>query len=101
MRFVLLTALRETRSAWKRLVFFFICIAIGVGAIVSLRSIIQSVRGVLSSEAQTLIAADLLITTDRAWPAGVEDRIAAEVQRVHGTRIDAVEMATMARPADE
>ena len=34
MRFVLLTALRETRSAWKRLVFFFFCIAVGVGAIV-------------------------------------------------------------------
>ena len=34
MRFVLLTAWRETRSAWQRLVFFFICLAIGVGAIV-------------------------------------------------------------------
>ena len=48
MRFVLMTALRETRSAWKRLIFFFICIAIGVGAIVALRSVIQSVRHVLA-----------------------------------------------------
>ena len=60
MRFVLLTALRETRSAWKRLVFFFVCIAIGVGAIVALRSVIQSVRQVLTTEARTLIAADIL-----------------------------------------
>ena len=67
MRFVLLTALRETRSAWKRLAFFFICIAIGVGAIVALRSVIQSVRQVLSAEARTLIAADVLVSTDRAW----------------------------------
>ncbi len=37
MRFVILTAIRETRSAWKRLIFFFICIAVGVGAIVALR----------------------------------------------------------------
>ena len=50
MRFVFLTAFRETRAAWKRLVFFFICIAIGVGAIVALRSVIQSVRQVLSGE---------------------------------------------------
>ena len=70
MRFVLLTALRETRSAWKRLVFFFVCIAIGVGAIVALRSVIQSVRGVLSTEARTLIAADILLWTDRPWQTG-------------------------------
>ena len=39
MRFVLRHGVRETRSAWKRLVFFFVCIAIGVGAIVALRSV--------------------------------------------------------------
>ena len=67
MRFVLLTALRETRSAWKRLVFFFVCIAIGVGAIVALRSVIQSVRDVLSTEARSLMAADIFLSTDRPW----------------------------------
>ena len=35
---------RELRASWRRLLFFFICVAIGVGAIVALRSIIQSVR---------------------------------------------------------
>ena len=102
MRFVLLTALRETRSAWKRLVFFFVCIAIGVGAIVALRSVIQSVRRVLSSEARTLIAADILLTSDRPWQSGTTDMIASRVAAVPGAvRIDAIEMATMARPADE
>ena len=70
MRFVLMTALRETRSAWKRLVFFFVCIAIGVGAIVALRSVIQSVRQVLSTEARSLMAADIFISTDRPWQSG-------------------------------
>src|SRR5262245_62909756 len=102
MRFVLLTALRETRAAWKRLVFFFVCIAIGVGAIVSLRSIIQSVRGVLSTEARTLIASDILLSTDRPWQAGTQERIAARVAKVPGAqRISSTEMATMARPAEE
>ncbi len=102
MKFILLMAVRETRSAWKRLVFFFVCIAIGVGAIVSLRSVIQSVRQVLSSESRTLIAADIQLSTDRPWGTGVEDLIARRVQAVPGaTRIDSLEMATMARPADE
>ncbi len=102
MRFVFLTALRETRSAWKRLVFFFVCIAIGVGAIVALRSIIQSVRQVLSTEARTLIAADILLSTDRPWQPGTPEKIAERVSAVPGaSHISSVEMATMARPAAE
>jgi putative ABC transport system permease protein len=102
MRFILLMAARETRSAWKRLVFFFVCIAIGVGAIIALRSVIQSVRQVLSSEARTLIAADILVSSDRPWGPGVEDRIARQADDVRGvSRVDAIEMATMARPVDE
>ena len=102
MKFVLLTALRETRSGWKRLVFFFVCIAIGVGAIVSLRSVIQSVRQVLSSEARTLIAADILLSSDRPWQSGTPELVTGRLSGVPGAaRIDAVEMATMARPADE
>ncbi len=102
MRFVFLTALRETRSAWKRLIFFFVCIAIGVGAIVALRSVIQSVRHVLTTEARTLIAADILLSTDRPWQSGTPERIAARVDAIPGAaRIDSVEMATMARTIDE
>jgi putative ABC transport system permease protein len=102
MRFVVLMALRETRSAWKRLVFFFVCIAVGVGAIVALRSVIQSVRGVLSTEARTLIAADILLSTDRPWQKGTPERIASRMAAISGaTRIDSIEMATMARPIDE
>lgn len=102
MRFVLMTALRETRAAWKRLVFFFVCIAIGVGAIVALRSVIQSVRLVLSTEARSLMAADIFISTDRPWQQGTQDRIGARIARMPAaSRTDSIEMATMARPLDE
>ena len=102
MRFVLLTALRETRSAWKRLVFFFVCIAIGVGAIVALRSVIQSVRGLLTTEARTLIAADILVWTDRPWQKGTTERIASLVARSPSSaRLESIEMPTMARSVDE
>jgi predicted lysophospholipase L1 biosynthesis ABC-type transport system permease subunit len=60
-------AFRELRASWARLLFFFICVAIGVGAIVTLRSIIQNVRGALAGEARAMIAADVLVQTNRPW----------------------------------
>ena len=101
MRFVLLTAFRETRSAWKRLVFFFVCIAIGVGAIVALRSVIQSVRSVLTTEARTLIASDILVSSDRPWQQGTQEAIRTQTTRLSGGQVsESIEMPTMARPAD-
>ena len=44
MIFIVRMSLREFRASWRRLLFFFLCVAIGVGAIVALRSIIQSLR---------------------------------------------------------
>ena len=54
MTFVVRMALREIRASWQRLLFFFICIAVGVAAIVTIRSVIQSVRTGLAREARTL-----------------------------------------------
>ena len=102
MTFVLRMALREIRASWRRLLFFFICIAIGVGTIVALRSVIQSVRGGLAVEARSLIAADMLIRSDRPWSDPVE--AAVERERVAGrvtARSETVEVATMVRPARE
>ncbi len=95
-------AIRETRSSWRRLLFFFVCIAIGVAAIVALRSVIQSVRAVFGSEAKSLIAADVLISTNRDWTAEARaqiDRRLAEFGAIE--RTDTIETPTMVRPADE
>jgi putative ABC transport system permease protein len=101
MRFVLNMGLREARAAWKRLLFFFICIAIGVGAIVALRSVIQSVRLIIGGEARTLLGADVMISTDRPWSEGIEANIAGHLARAGvAARADAIEMATMVRPAE-
>ena len=101
MKFVLRMAVRETRSSWRRLLFFFICIAVGVAAIVALRSVIQSVRDVIGVEAKSLIAADVLISSNRDWsPAARQtiDRHLAEAGVV--TRTETIETPTMVRPAD-
>jgi putative ABC transport system permease protein len=101
MMFVLRMAVRETRSSWRRLLFFFICIAIGVAAIVALRSVIQSVRGVFGAEAKSLIAADVLIGTSRDWTAAARQTIDRRLSDAGGAeRTETIETPTMVRPAD-
>ena len=85
MRFVLRMAARETRSSWRRLLFFFVCIAVGVAAIVALRSVIQSVRGVFGKEAKSLIAADVLISTNRDWTPEARRTIERRLQEAGAT----------------
>ena len=98
MTFVMRMLARELRSSWQRLLFFFVCVAIGVGAIVALRSVIQSVRTGLMSEARSIIASDVLISTNRPWTKEVLQSL-EERLREDGVleRIDAIETATMVR----
>src|ERR1700704_3221415 len=101
MVFVLRMAVRETRASLRRLFFFFICIAVGVAAIVALRSVIQSVRNVFGQEAKSLIAADVLITTNRDWTDEVRQTIARRLAGAGSTeRTETIETPTMVRPAD-
>jgi putative ABC transport system permease protein len=102
MVFVLRMAGREMRAAWRRLLFFFLCVAVGVGAIVALRSIIQSVRSAFNAEARTLTAADIAIQTNRPWEPSatriLDRRLAAA--GIEG-RTESIETTTMVRPADD
>ena len=100
MNFVLGMAWRETRASWTRLLFFFVCIAVGVGAIVALRSVIQSVRGALMREARGLIAADVLLSSNRPWPPAVVAALArARAAGQIAAESETFEMPTLVRPA--
>ncbi len=100
MTFVIRMALREIRASWRRLLFFFVCIAVGVASIVAIRSVIQSVRQGLTREARAMTGADVVVRSDR--PLGEEIRAAVARERTTG-RVgivsEAVELATMVRPA--
>jgi putative ABC transport system permease protein len=101
MRFVLRMAVRETRSSWRRLLFFFVCIAVGVAAIVALRSVIQSVRDVIARESRSITAGDVVIGTSREWPADARATIDRRLAEAGATsRTETLETPTMARPAD-
>lgn len=102
MRFILQMARRELRSSWRRMAFFFICIAIGVCAIVALRSITRNVSRAVASEARALLTADVMIDSNRAWSPetlAVIDRVSKSSQVT--SKIETIESSTMARPASE
>ena len=100
MTFIVRMAMREIRASWQRLLFFFVCIAVGVASIVAIRSVIQSVRAELTGEARAMTGADVVVAGNSPFSAAV--RAAVDRQR-SGGRValvsEAVEIATMVRPA--
>jgi putative ABC transport system permease protein len=96
VRFVLRMAWRETRASWARLLFFFVCVAIGVAAIIVLRSVVQHVRITLTREARSLIGADLVVQSSRPWTADLRARLATEFGTSVLETSEVVETQTMA-----
>jgi putative ABC transport system permease protein len=98
MNFVVRMTLRELRASWRRLIFFFVCIAIGVASIVAIRAVIQNVRAGLTRETRALTGADVVVSSDVPFTPGV---LAAVDRRRQAGRVgivsEAVEMATMVR----
>lgn len=92
-------AYREIRASWHRLLFFFLCIAIGVGSIVSLRSIVQNIRASVSQQAQALLTADVQISSGN----GFNQEAKAILEKYYKSanvleHADSIEMPTMVRP---
>ena len=97
MRFVLRMAWRETRASWLRLMFFFVCVALGVAAIVVLRSVVQNVRNTLTREARAIVGADIVVQSPRPW---TDETLGTLGQTLDGetvtARTDVIETRTMA-----
>ncbi len=101
MNFVIRMAMREIRSSWRRLLFFFICIGVGVGSIVGLRSTLQNANSALVSQARLLLGADVQIDSTRS----LDEAALSTINRIAAGnfvtgRTDTVELPTMARPND-
>jgi putative ABC transport system permease protein len=101
LSFIFNLAWRELRASWRRLLFFFLCIGIGVGSIVALRSMIQSLNRAVAGEARALMTADVQAETTREWS---QDALAKIEQVAHAPLVEArtetVEAPTMLRPSD-
>ena len=98
MGFVARMVGRELRGAWRRLIFFFVCIAIGVAAIAAIRSIIDQVTAVFARESRAMTGADVVVRSDRPWLPETLAAIDDESRRA-GVRVrsELVETPTMLR----
>jgi putative ABC transport system permease protein len=100
MRFILQMARRELRASWRRLVFFFFCIAIGVGAIIAGRSMLQNANAAVTIEARALLTADVQVDTNRPW---TPEQLAVIDNLTRSPAVEArtetIEWPTMLRPA--
>jgi putative ABC transport system permease protein len=102
MTFVIRMIGRELRASWRRLLFFFLCVALGVGSIAAMRSVIQSVRAALAREARGLTSADVVIQGTQAFDPALVQRLEPRFQAHHvQAATDIVETPTMVRPADQ
>lgn len=103
MNFIFNLTRREIRSSWRRLLFFFLCIAIGVGSIVALRSLIQNLNKAVGADARELLTADLVVnSTNDFSPTDIEkiETIIKQSNIVEAGN-EAIETSAMARPVDE
>ncbi|MFQ5673782.1 MAG: ABC transporter permease [Nitrospinales bacterium] len=64
-------ALAECRGAWRRFVFFIICLAIGVGAVMTVKTFSAVLKTTMERQARSLLAADIEIRS--SWPQSPED----------------------------
>jgi putative ABC transport system permease protein len=101
MTFVIRMLWREIRSSWSRLGFFFLCVGLGVAAIIMLRSVAQHVRTTLTREARSLVGADLAVQSTRPFTGDVRSRIDA-VLAESGIRdtTEFIDTQTMAAPLE-
>jgi putative ABC transport system permease protein len=102
MNFIFNLTWREIRSSWQRLLFFFLCIAIGVGSVVALRSLIQNLSRSVGGDARALMTADFeLSSTNDFSPTDI-----SKIETVVGNssiveaRNEIVTTSAMAKPID-
>lgn len=102
MNFILNLARREMRSSWQRLIFFFLCIAIGVGSIVALRSLLQNLKASVNKESRALLTADVQVASNTLFDEAAQKTLA----RFYGlpfvtAHTQMLETATMIRPVKD
>ncbi len=103
MNFIFNLTFREIRSSWRRLLFFFLCIAVGVGSVVALRSLIQNLSQAVGTDARALLTADFVVSSTNDFAptdvGKIEDAISES--GIVEARNETIETSAMARPVDK
>ncbi|MDQ3132844.1 MAG: ABC transporter permease [Acidobacteriota bacterium] len=101
MNFIFNLTRREIRSSWRRLLFFFLCIAIGVGSVVALRSLIQNLSQSVGGDARALMTADIEVSSTNDFSPSDIQKIEEIINKsnIVEDRNEAITTTAMARPA--
>src|SRR5918996_123358 len=67
--FVIIMAWRETRATWRHFLYFFVCIALGIGALVGVGVFASNVERTVTREARALMGGDLEIRLNHSISA--------------------------------
>ncbi len=102
MNFIFNLTFREIRSSWRRLLFFFLCIAIGVGSVVALRSLIQNLGHAVGGDARALMTADIEILSSNDFSPVEISKIEEVINNsaIVEARNEAITSSAMSRPTD-
>jgi putative ABC transport system permease protein len=92
-------AAREARTGWRRLLFFLLSIAVGVGALVGIASFSANLERAIRREARTLMAADLEVSSSDEFDAAPRAAIAAWTEQGARTA-ELAELPSMAATRD-
>jgi putative ABC transport system permease protein len=103
MNFIFNLTRREIRSSWRRLLFFFLCIAIGVGSIVALRSLIQNLSQSVGGDARALMTADFEVSSTNDFTPTEIEKIESVVGKsnIIEDRNESMTTSAMAKPVEE
>ncbi len=83
---------REARASRGRLLFFTLCLSIGVAAVTGVSTLVATIRGGMAGESRELLAGDLRVSARRPLPDTVDEFFTDRPHR----RADVVEMSAMA-----
>ena len=102
MNFIFNLTWREIRSSWRRLLFFFLCIAIGVGSVVALRSLIQNLSQAVGGDARALLTADFEVSSTNDFSPTDIQKIEAVINssNIVEARNEAITTSAMSKPVD-
>ncbi len=100
--FALSMARRETRAAWRHFLYFFVCIALGVGALVGVALFSANVERAVTREARGLMGGDIEIRLSRPMSEKGEAVLRSLVDRgiavLHISELVGMAAATTGKP---
>jgi putative ABC transport system permease protein len=98
--FVFTMAWRETRGGWRHFLYFFVCIAVGVGALVAVSLFAANVDRAVTREARGLLGGDVEVRLSRPLTARGQDVLSSLSTRGI-TMIHVSELVAMAARVDQ